>query len=315
MNSMKKQNLLLHEELPQDPTGYVLSIRTNLTLPIVYYKRNSKAFFAVCFIIFLPLFLDFFLQLYGLLTNTSLNTIFNDAGSIEISIFNNSWNVSNLDIIHDLLEFLAIAFTGSAYGLAYDILSGGDEFAESKGFIQYFKRYWWKFLVISFISMLISQIYNILYIYIFEWIASLQSSIILTFFYYFIASWLDWGVNFLQLFILFGIFPSVIAQGKLSQAFKENFHLIRIRLKQVVVNIIIPFFIFVIIFHIIIWIYVIFAWVGTFPENSQWFFLILDMIQLIIFNFVGIPYYTLNRTLLYNSIYPPLGETRTQSIP
>ncbi len=49
------------------------------------------------------------------------------------------------------IMFLIYAFYGSGYGLAYDIMSSGDEFAQFKGAFSYFKRYWWQYTLISLI--------------------------------------------------------------------------------------------------------------------------------------------------------------------
>ena len=62
----------------------------------------------------------------------------------------------NMLIIGTLIGLLLIVtvfniFLTTQYGLAYDIYSSGDMFAEFKGIFQYFKKSWWRYLIVIII--------------------------------------------------------------------------------------------------------------------------------------------------------------------
>jgi hypothetical protein len=50
------------------------------------------------------------------------------------------------------IYIILTAFLNSQTGLAYDIMSSGEMFAEFKGAFSYFKQHWWKYVLVSIIS-------------------------------------------------------------------------------------------------------------------------------------------------------------------
>ncbi|WP_371801860.1 hypothetical protein [Candidatus Lokiarchaeum ossiferum] len=115
-------------------------------------------------------------------------------------------------------------FFGSGYGLAYDIMSSGDGFAEAKSGFLYFQKFWWQYIVLALIS-------NIsVFLTIFPAIPISNMSLLQQFLYFFSVHLLTFATNT----IFFLTFPSLTAQGSFIKCFKENFAILRNHFKRVV---------------------------------------------------------------------------------
>ncbi|NHI92901.1 MAG: hypothetical protein EAX96_10405 [Candidatus Lokiarchaeota archaeon] len=60
--------------------------------------------------------------------------------------------ISLLSIIAIAIFFLPFAFLSCQFGLAYDIISSGDMFAEFEGSFTYYKRHWWQYSILSLLT-------------------------------------------------------------------------------------------------------------------------------------------------------------------
>ncbi len=79
-----------------------------------------------------------------------------------------NYNITLLLNIRSLIGgFLISIFFGSSFGLSYDIMSGGDQFTELRGFFHYFKQYWWQYIFLSLLlvsgAFLSSFIYGLFF--------------------------------------------------------------------------------------------------------------------------------------------------------
>ena len=197
-------------------------------------------------------------------------------------------------------SFFMYALLGCTYGLVYDIMSSGDEFAEIKSAFIYFQRYWWQYILIALISGGVSLVFsfNLNYDYLdpssFAW----PNDFILLILVY-LGGWL-WGLLFSM------VNPGVTAHGSLKQAFHENFEIIRQDYKRILKTSGLLYLVFglpsVIIYLIAPYIY-----------TGQDAFIIVPLIFMGIFFFfqLGIanPLYVIIYTRIYNQSSIPDHET------
>ena len=115
-------------------------------------------------------------------------------------------------------------FFGSGYGLAYDIMSSGDGFAETKSGFLYFQKFWWQYILLALISNMS------VFLTIFPVLEISNMTLLQQFLYFFCIHLFTFVTNT----IFFLTFPSLTAQGSFVKCFKENFTILRNQFKRVI---------------------------------------------------------------------------------
>ena len=59
-------------------------------------------------------------------------------------------------------SWVFFGFLNCQFGLAYDIMSSGDQFAEFKSSFSYFKKFWWQYPVLTFLLLLPHPIFAVI---------------------------------------------------------------------------------------------------------------------------------------------------------
>lgn len=218
------------------------------------------------------------------------------------------------------INFIAVlvffAFLSCQYGLAYDIMSSGDMFAEFKGSFTYFRQHWWQYSILA-ILIFWSLFFiagrgpffpldvNLLFILINNFTKSefprYLGPILGSFLYFF------WFILFIN------TFPSITAQGhnksqgkfskltKFKDCFIENFNIFRNYPKRIFLTWGIYFLIFY--FPLVICIAITYL-----IYNSITYSILLQILQIIVplllgvLVFVGTPLMALIATRIYNSV-------------
>ena len=192
-------------------------------------------------------------------------------------------------------------FLACQYGLAYDIISSGDMFAEFKGAFTYFKRYWWRYALLTFLTQWLQGVFQppILILRLFGIsldkfqtgiLSPIIGLLIVSLFFYFF-----WFVLFIN------TLPSITFQKSLVQSFIENIKIIRRIPQRIVMKWEFVFFIFIVPEYLINIITII---IFNSIVNTYWKFVpaILLILTYIFDLFIGTPMIALIATRIYNSI-------------
>ncbi len=182
-------------------------------------KKNFKAFVGISLFSFVGMLIVVILvMLLYVIIISSLND-----PMIDLELYIASFTTS---IILPLEIIIFWGFYGSGYGLAYDIMSSGDGFAESKSGFYYFLKYGWQYIFLAVIT-------NCSIIFIMFPLVDLKTIAGLNRVFYFLFIYL---FNFIGNILLFLTFPSLTAQGSLLKAFKENFQLLKKHPKRILLS-------------------------------------------------------------------------------
>lgn len=133
-----------------------------------------------------------------------------------------------------LMGFIAIstfyAFMNCQHGLAYDIMSSGEMFAEFKNSFAYFKRFWWQYPLLTFGLFIMNGIFSG-----FSRIKNPGPNFHnLTFDFVQIILFLGKLILFFIWFILFiHTFPSLTSQGNFKRSFIESFRIVKNNPKRI----------------------------------------------------------------------------------
>ncbi|MFW9924265.1 MAG: hypothetical protein ACFFDW_13350 [Candidatus Thorarchaeota archaeon] len=197
-------------------------------------------------------------------------------------------------IFFGLVHALMVGFLNCQYGLAYDIMSSGDMFSEFKRAFNYFKRFWWQYMLLSFISgfsffipprnvifHMVSPIGNIFY---------------------------DLGLVVFQFLIFFtflvlsnSILPSITSQGNFNNGIIETLRLLNKDFKRILKTWGLYYLIFIFPLVAIVLVRLeLFTFIG-----NGWWLMVIDILALIlylIYVLIGYPLKTLIATRIYNSV-------------
>jgi hypothetical protein len=134
-------------------------------------------------------------------------------------------NIFNAIIVIDIIVVMVFMFAlmGSIFGLAYDILSSGDQFAEFKGAFTYFKRYWWQYSVLS----LIGGIVNMGLSFTMQINLGLINMTAENVHFYYVMSILVYIIGWIWYTLFILTMPSITAQGNLKKSLKENWAILK----------------------------------------------------------------------------------------
>lgn len=267
--------------------------KLNIKISLKILKENWKAFvFTELFAIIAVLFLFFGFKTVGFLFTSLFPSIAEtDFFTKEIFILTRSMMM--------IIFLLFLAFLTSQYGLAYDVLTSGDMFAEFKGAFIYFKRHWFAYSIITF--FLYSLLIATHSIFFFEFrpdssvgfneehlvnIPALIYPLII--------------VIYIFVFILFSnVLPSLTAQKNLKNSFSENFKIFKSNYRILYYN----WGMFLIIFQLPTWIiaFIGFSIYDSMVGSIWWTILsILFIISYIYSIMLGTPMMTIMATRIYN---------------
>ncbi len=259
------------------------------------FKENYRAFLSTEFFAFLS-FIIIEIIMFSVI---SLIYYIVPSLSIEDLWFNFSYNFNISHIFIFIFFFFALiilfAFLNCQNGLAYDIMSSGEMFAEFKSSFTYFRRYWWQYFFLT-IFILMGGFWGMI---IFDFgNNTMNSSQIIT------LDALQIGriiIIFLLFFIWFVIFintlPSITAQGSLKHCFIESYRILRKNAKRLFTTWGLFFLIFIVppfTINIII--------ITFLPSLlSTFFILVLLGLPVLFLVIIGFPMLSLIATGIYNN--------------
>jgi len=209
-----------------------------------------------------------------------------------------------------LSHITMVGFLNCQYGLAYDVMSSGDMFSEFKRAFKYFQKYWWQYILFSFISVFSIMIPRRIGMFI-------EPTNPFTIF-------IDIGIITAQLMIYFiftiianGTLPSVTAQGSFKNSFVETFRVLKKEPYRVLKTWTTYFFIFI--FPVVAISFVRMELHRFLGPNRL--YLIMDIAGLLlylIYLFVGYPLKTIISTRIYNSVdfdrFKPLTVNKEEEL-
>ncbi len=260
------------------------------------FKENYKAFISTEFFAFLS-FISIEIIMFSL-----IGLIYYLVPSLSLEdfwfIFPQNFNISFIFRFITIFVALIIlfAFLNCQNGLAYDIMSSGEMFAEFKSSFTYFRRYWWQYFVLTILILMGWFLGMIIFDFDHNNMQSPQTITLDAF----QIGWLI--ISFLFFFIWFVTFintlPSITAQGSLKHSFIENFRILRKNAKRLLTTWGIFFLIFFITPFTVSFITIIFLPSLTSP------FLILFLLGLFIsfLAIIGFPMLSLIATGIYNNV-------------
>ncbi|MCK4238898.1 MAG: hypothetical protein KAX33_07240, partial [Candidatus Lokiarchaeota archaeon] len=229
-----------------------------------------------------------------------------------------NYNITLLLNIRSLIGgFLISIFFGSSFGLSYDIMSGGDQFTELRGFFHYFKQYWWQYIFLSLLlvsgDFLSSFIYGLFFSGPIEdalYVRFLSITIIIIYkvlMYFWIT-------------IILQTFPSLTSQGSIKNALHENFKLLRVNSKRILSSLLLFFLIFNFSWTLlqildlsmrILAVEMRWVWYQNFIQSYSIIFPLIQFLAQTIFIFLlAIPMLALVSTRIYNSL--KMGDNKVE---
>jgi hypothetical protein len=116
-------------------------------------KRNFKPYISIGLFSFFSTFILIFIF--------ALLAAFISIGLYGAEIIDDQQFINTLGLIIMIPALILLAaFSESGYGLAYDIMSSGDEFAQFRGAFTYFRKYWWQYTLLSLLYSLPLAVLN-----------------------------------------------------------------------------------------------------------------------------------------------------------
>jgi hypothetical protein len=276
----------MSESTPQKTKSVDPSIM-DLKISWKIYKANAKPFIGYSFFAFLgSFFFTFLLSLFVFYLVISIYVELQLEVTLEmIYIIALVFAVPTL--------FLSFALMGSVYGLAYDILSSGDEFAEIKGAFTYFKRYGWQYCVLTLLSAGINLFFSIFRNYLFDglFFDNIVLHILCLIGIYFLSN--CWTLLFCM------SFPSLTAHGSLKKAIKESVALFKTNTSRIFKSVFMWFFFFSL--PVIIALELVQYYEPIWDISNLSLLIIFTAVVYIIDIAIGNPIYVLMLTRIYNT--------------
>ena len=196
-----------------------------------------------------------------------------------------------------ITAILLFAFLNCQYGLAYDIMSSGDMYAEFISAFSYFKRHWLHYISSMLIIVLPLIIAPLIFITfedqsLREYITQSDENMVINIagLILFVIFYIVWLITFLNLF------PSVTSQGSLKHAIIESIRIVRSDFKRLLLT----WFTygFIVLFPI-----VIFGYIGVKfnPGGSLYLDIFIEIFRLI-YLIYAFPMSVLIGTGIYNNV-------------
>jgi hypothetical protein len=303
-----------------DPTSArssaMLEAKRDMTIAWRYYRENWKPFLG-CFFFAIGCLL---LVVLGISIVASLVIpLVQDTNDIGFEITMYVFIV----VLMGVGLFLYYAFLNAQYGLAYDIMSSGDGFAEFKGAFSYFKRFWWQYPLLTLLLSSASIIFGLNIGGLFtlqvtfvesgsqsaqppedstnltvENIALLVALLTIYFFWYCV-----WNQAF----------PSLTAQGKFIKSLKESVALFRNNPRRIVYS----WGLFYLVFQVPIYLLaLVMVWASAAFPLSTTFYAIVFLITALTFllAIMGGAISSLIATRIYNTCLPTISSAELKPI-
>ncbi len=192
-----------------------------------------------------------------------------------------------------LCMWIFFGFLNCQFGLAHEIMSSGEMYAEFKSSFGYFKKFWWQYPVLTFVIMSATILMPLNFRFdIFLVNNSLVFALLVAI------------IFFLWFIIFISTLPSVTFQGNFKHAFIESFRMVKGDFKRLVST----WGIFFLVFFAPGFLIMIMS-----ALSSSWiFYYVLSFVYTIILAFVGFPFMSLLATGLYKNVeidrFKPLIE-------
>lgn len=263
--------------------------QVDLRLSWYMFKRNVRAYTMIAIFSVASSLLIMFIV--GFLVGI-LSVLIGGESIVENQLF---MDIMIIIITIPLILFF-YAFFGSGYGLAYDIMSSGDEFAQFKGAFSYFKRFWWQYIVISLVSALPTFLINPFFLPLnginHLWIRIIIHGLLITITYF-------WS-------IIVGIaFPIVTAKNSIKKSLILPFTLLSKYPKRYLST----WLKFFVIFYIPSAALTLIYFFSEFYEiQMTWWINLFMAFSSIVSLFIAFPMQTLVATRFYNSLEPALKD-------
>jgi hypothetical protein len=199
----------------------------DIVLSWQYLKKNLKPFVGISIFAFTATFLASIIV--SVITVSVFIKVYGET-AVELELYSSTLSF----IMLPLVLIIIWGFYGSGYGLAYDIMSSGDEFTRSTSAFIYFSKYWWQYILLSLISN------GSAFLIIFPFVDFDQIGIFWEIMFYM-------GVNLFSTllnYLFFLTFPSLTAQGSFGKCFKENFQILKEHPKRVGKSILLLYLVF-----------------------------------------------------------------------
>lgn len=229
-----------------------------------------------------------------------------------------NYNITLLLNIRSLIGgFLISIFFGSSFGLSYDIMSGGDQFTELRGFFHYFKQYWWQYIFLSL--LLVSGAFLSSFIYGLFFSGPIEDALYVLFLNITIII-IYKVLMYFWITIILQTFPSLTSQGSIKNALHENFKLLRVNSKRILSSLLLFFLIFNFSWTLleildlsmrILAVEMRWVWYQNFIQSYSIIFPLIQFLAQTIFNFLlAIPMLALVSTRIYNSL--KMGDNKVE---
>lgn len=192
-------------------------------------------------------------------------------------------------------------FLTCQYGLAYDIISSGDMFAEFKGAFVYFKHYWWRYALLALFTQWLPATFEP-FILILRLIRRSSLGLPQSVLYPVILVLFIRLVIYFVWFIIFIIaLVSVTAQGSILQSFKEDLFIIRNIHRRVFLSLGLTFLLFIIP-QFLVHVATISVYNSVITTNLRFIPALILALAYSVDLFIGTPMIALVATRIYNSV-------------
>ncbi|MHA1668653.1 MAG: hypothetical protein ACTSUR_08350 [Candidatus Heimdallarchaeaceae archaeon] len=296
----------------KNSTKDISETRNDLKVSWQLFKANYKSFIAteifalVAFILINLLIFGVIVIVFVLSPNLSLSDLL-------IRRAHEPRAAARVWIIFPVISYLLMSgFLYCQFGLSYDIFSSGDMFTAFSKSFTYFKKHWWKYILLTFVTGFSFFVPDSALRLENERTRFLSSDTLIILF-----EVLRYVVFFIVLTIFSSTLPSVTSQGKLKNSFIESFRILKKDWKRLFKTWSWYFLIFIFpAFLMTITLSIVFV----FQPSTYWIKVIRILIIILTFYkiFIGFPMFSLIATRIYNTVkferFNPLPGEEIQPI-
>jgi hypothetical protein len=190
---------------------------------------------------------------------------------------------------------LMFALNGCYYGLAFDLMSSGDEYTNFKSAFNYFRKFAWQYLVISLLQSLLSLPMILLLSPEFKYSLFTPDK---QFLWYLIGILL-YVISWLWCLFFVIAMPSITAQGSLKRSLQESIAILKENPKRLIKTSGMIFLIFSL--PIMIGVFIQYFSLSNFDSNGELIYNFIYFPLLVIEWCVGSPLSVLMYTRIYNT--------------
>ncbi len=246
------------------------SIWGDFKLSFSLLKSNFKPIFWLCLIRIIVVYgVDHF---FKFIIRTKLYRIFYRIPIPTINL-----------IVSFFPSIISFGFWGAIIGLSYDIMSSGDGFAELKKSFYYIKKYWFRFVILSFLVNIVTFFLRYL---VPRYVNFGQALLIRTFSFF-------WALLF------FEISAALVSRNNFVLAFKDNFYLLSKHFLRILKMFTLYYLIFM-----VVRIFIGYSLYYLFPNDFIEYNTALTVLYVlnIVESFIGAPIFAFLSIGLYNEV-------------